>query len=164
MVGWLCAIAMAAAALSLLVAFVLVVYGVGWRYALDRPLTWPDELVGYLLVLLVMLGGADVLRRDEHIGVDLLPARFGSRGRHVARLLGLVAAGATGALLMQQGIQTVAFSHMVDLRSTGYLSAPMWLVQALVPLGGGILVLTALARLARLLAEGPAADRDAEAP
>ena len=163
-VGLLCTVAMALAALALLVAFVIVVYGVAWRYALDRPLTWPDELVGYLLVVLVMLGGADVLRRGEHIGIDLVEARLGPRARHLVRLCGLVAAGVTGTLLILQGAEMVAFSYMVDIRSTGYLAAPMCVVQSLVPIGGGLLLLAALARLAALLVGGREPDPGAEAP
>ena len=44
-----------------------------------------------------------------------------------------------------------AFSHSVGLVSDGYLEVPMWLPQAAVPAGAGLLALAAFNRLLRLV-------------
>ena len=62
----------AAVAAGVVVLMMLVVsYSVVNRYILNTPITWTDELSGYLVVALVMLGAADALRRGDHISVDL---------------------------------------------------------------------------------------------
>ena len=50
----------------------VVAYSVINRYILNTPITWTDELSGYLVVALVMLGAADALRQGDHISVDLI--------------------------------------------------------------------------------------------
>ena len=54
----------------------LLGYAVVLRYFLNRPVAWTDELVAYLVVFLVMLAGAEVMRRGEHLSVDLVSARL----------------------------------------------------------------------------------------
>ena len=51
------------------------------RYVLGSPLTWTDELSGFLVVAIVMLGAAEVLRRGEHVSVDILSERAIGRKR-----------------------------------------------------------------------------------
>ncbi|MGE3904682.1 MAG: TRAP transporter small permease [Reyranellaceae bacterium] len=148
----------AVAGVAMLASLCLVVYGVVLRYGLNQPQTWLDELVGYLLVATVMLGACDALRKREHIAIDLMTARLGRRGRFAVAILGLVAVGLTAALFIDEGWETVAFSRMVDMRSTGYLAAPLWIVQSLIPLGGALLLLNAVTLLARLLSGDLAAD------
>ncbi len=151
-------VSIAVAGLAMLTSLCLVVYGVVLRYGLNQPQTWLDEVVGYLLVATVMLGACDALRKREHIAIDLLTARLGRRGRFLVAALGLVAVGLTALLFIDEGWETVAFSRMVDMRSTGYLAAPLWIVQALIPLGGALLLLNATTLLARLLSGDLAAD------
>lgn len=141
----------AVSGVAILVSLALVVYGVVLRYALNQPQTWLDELVGYLLVATVMLGASDALRQREHIAIDIITGRLDAGRRFWVAALALASVAATALLFVVEGWGTVAFSKMVDLRSTGYLDTPMWTVQLLVPVGGAILLLNALTMLVRLL-------------
>lgn len=149
-------LAAALAALVVLAALGLVVFAVTCRYLLNEPQAWIDELGGYLVVASVMLAAAEGLRRGEHIAVDILTDRLGSRGRRIVSFVGLVAVSLTAALMLAQGSDMVAFSRMTGLRSIGYLDIEMWQVQALVVVGGGLLLLAALGGLVRLAAGLPA--------
>lgn len=71
--------AAAAGAGVVLLMMSLVGYSVVNRYLLGTPVTWIDELSGYLVVALVMLGAAESLRRGDHIAVDLITSRLGAR-------------------------------------------------------------------------------------
>ena len=64
--------AAALGALLLLVMTAVVGYSVALRYLFNRPQVWTDQLVGYLLVVVVLAGAAEALRRGEHNGVDLI--------------------------------------------------------------------------------------------
>ncbi len=137
-------------ATALLGSLVLIVYAVVLRYVFNQPPAWVDEMVGYLLVATVMAAAADTLRRGEHIAVDVLTERLSARGRRAVAALGLVASGMVGAFLVFEGWAMVAFSHMVNVISTGPLEVPMAWPQMLVPSGGALLALAALAGLGRM--------------
>ena len=121
------------------------------RYLFDRPQVWTDELVGYLLVVRVMAGAADVLRRGEHIGVDLLTERLSPRFRRLAELWGLAAVILVSGCLVAAGWELAEFSYSIGLFSEGYLELPLWLPQAAVPAGAALLAIAAINRLLRLL-------------
>lgn len=162
-VGWLCALSIVLAAVLMLVSFALVAWSVIMRYFLNQPIPWVDELVGYLLVGLVMMAAADALRRGEHIAVDVLTVRLGPRGRRITQAAGQVSVLLIGIGLVIGGWQTVAFTKMLGIISTGYLSVPMYLPQMLIPVGGALLGLTALGGLVRMaLGDEPSVESAAE--
>jgi TRAP-type C4-dicarboxylate transport system permease small subunit len=149
-IGFLCALGAAVAGALLLVCLALVSYSVAMRYFLGHPTPWVDEVVGYLLIGLVMAAAADALRRGEHIGVDVLAARLGPRGLKAVAALGQAAALLTGLALLVGGVEAVAFTQMLGIRSTGWLATPMHWPMMLVPFGGGLLALAAAAGLLRM--------------
>ena len=143
-------------ALALLASLVLIACSVAMRYVVNRPVVWVDELIGYLLVGIVMLAAAEALRRGEHIAVDIVTERLGPRGRKATVVAGLVAVALCGAFLIVEGWGMVAFSQTIGIVSTGSLAVPIWIPQSLVPIGGAMLLLTAVAGLARIgLGESP---------
>lgn len=159
-VRWLTDAAAGIAALSILASLLLVCYSVGMRYAFNDPVPWVDEAVGYVLVASVMFAIAEALRKGEHIAVDILTERLGPRAKRVVHVMGLVAVIATAGVLMIEGWAMVAFSQMIGIRSIGYLDIPIWTVQLMVPLGGALLLLAALAEFVRLSAGLPAEDTE----
>jgi TRAP-type C4-dicarboxylate transport system permease small subunit len=138
-VGALAALGVALAAIGLIASMFLIAYSVVMRYFLNQPVSWVDEFVGYLLVASVMLAAADALRHGEHIAVDIVTERLGSRGRRVVTLAGLVAVALAAALLAVEGWDMVEFSRMVGLLSNGKLAVPMWIPQLAVPVGAALL-------------------------
>ncbi|MBI3710458.1 MAG: TRAP transporter small permease [Proteobacteria bacterium] len=147
--------AMAVAAASVLFSLALVCYSVLMRYFANRPVPWVDEMVGYVLVASVMFAIAEALRKGEHIGVDILTERLPPRARRAIYVLGMVAVAVTAGALVVEGWTTAAFSKMLGIRSIGYLATPIWIVQAMVPIGGALLLLAALAELVRVAAGLP---------
>jgi TRAP-type transport system small permease protein len=66
---------------------VLTLAQVIWRYALDDPLQWSEEVARYCFVWLTLLGAATLLRvSDGHPRIDSL---WHLAGRHVRRALDL---------------------------------------------------------------------------
>jgi C4-dicarboxylate transporter DctQ subunit len=151
-------IGIAISGLAMLVSLVLVIYGVVLRYALNRPQSWLDELVGYLLVATVMLGAADALRQREHIAIDIITGKLDRKKRFWVAILALLSVAATAFLFIYEGWGAVAFSKMVDMRSTGHLDMPIWTMQLLIPVGGALLLLNAVTLLLRLLTKDLAVD------
>jgi C4-dicarboxylate transporter, DctQ subunit len=138
----------------------MVGYSVFMRYVVNQPQTWTDELAGYLMVLLVMLGVAEVARRGDHIGVDILTQRLGPRGRWLAEIWGTVTVIAVAGAILVSSLEMVEFSYSFGLISEGYVEAPMWIPQSAIPLGMGLLLLAALSRLFGHLVAGPGSVAD----
>ena len=67
------------AAILVLAEVAILFAGVIWRYALNSPLFWSDEVAGLLFLWLVMLGAVIALRRGAHMRmtavVSVLPPR-----------------------------------------------------------------------------------------
>lgn len=141
----------AVASLLILAMTAVVGYGVAARYLFNRPQVWTDELVSYLVVLLVMTAAAEVLRRGEHISIDLLVERLGPRAAYWVEVAGMLAVLAVSAVLIVSGLEMIAFSRDMGIRSVGYLSVLIWIPQSALPLGFALVALAALNRLLRLL-------------
>lgn len=139
--------AAAAGAGVVLLMMSVVGYSVVNRYLLGTPITWTDELSGYLVVALVMLGAAESLRRGDHISVDLITNRLGARGQRMAAMWGDITVLVVAVVLLISGVETIEYSVNYGIISEGYLEVPMWIPQSFLILGAGLLALVAAANL-----------------
>lgn len=153
LVGWLVDAAMTVAALALLASFALIGWAVVKRYAFNVAPVWVDDVVGFLLVVVVMLAAAQTLRRGEHIGVDLLVARLSPTGRRWALGWAAFATALIAAVLVVKGWDAALFARTLGLVTEGALEWPSWLLMLFVPLGGLLLLLAALEGFWRALAD-----------
>jgi tripartite ATP-independent transporter DctM subunit len=97
------------AAILVLAEVGILFAGVIWRYALNSPLFWSDEVAGLLFLWLVMLGAVIALRRSEHMRMTALVARLPPRAeRFLATFGALVVAVFVAEILLP------AASYMVD--------------------------------------------------
>jgi C4-dicarboxylate transporter DctQ subunit len=159
--GWLGACERATAALARIGAWagaglmlclgVIAGYGILTRYLFGRAQTWVDELSGFLIVLVVMLGAAEALRRGDHIAVDIVTERLGRSGRRAIEALGLVAVLAVAGVVFVSSWSDVRFGLRTGEISEGYLGVPKWIPKSSLLLGMALLGLAAVNRLLRLL-------------
>jgi TRAP-type C4-dicarboxylate transport system permease small subunit len=70
------AVAHAGATLILAALCIAVLYDVTMRYLFNAPTQWGVEYTGYGIAWLGLLGAADVLRRNGHVGIYLLADRL----------------------------------------------------------------------------------------
>jgi len=143
------------AALSCLAAFAVVVAAVAMRYLFGRPLVWADEVSGWLVVSTAMLALAEAQYRGENVAVDLWLERARGRTLTALRLGGAAGVAVCGGVLLHQGWQMVAFSRMVGIKSNTLATVDVWTIQALVPIGGALLLAIALVQSARIVAGRP---------
>ncbi|GAA1697438.1 hypothetical protein MMUR_28480 [Mycolicibacterium murale] len=59
--------------------------GVIYRYVLERPLDWPEEVARFMLVWLSLLAAARALRHGNYIALEFLVARVPGRARTALR-------------------------------------------------------------------------------
>lgn len=130
-----------AAAVAIVVMTLSVTYEVISRYAIGRPTIWVTEVSSYLLVGVAFLGAAWTLREDGHIRMELLGEAGGPRGRRLSDLAMFAVAGAVAAALFWSGWRMTLSSHAFGWRSSSLLATPLWIPQALIPLGAAALFL-----------------------
>jgi len=121
-------------------------YSVFQRYVLGTPLTWTDELSGFLVVAIVMLGAAEALRKGDHIAVDLLITKAKGKSRKYLDVFGYIATAIVSGVLCFSAWGAVTFSWNIGVYSDGYLEAPLYIPQSFMLFGAGLLCLLALGR------------------
>ena len=139
------------AALLVLIVFGVVSYSVFMRYVMGTPVTFSDELNGFIVVAMVALGAGEVLLRGEHFGVDLLTERAGPRTRWLVEVWGMVGVILVAGAVLYSAVIMVRFSYDFGIYSDGYLGVQMWVPQGFLLIGMVILILAALARIFTLL-------------
>jgi len=147
-ISWLGAVVGAGIVIAMLA---IVGYSVVKRYVFDTPVTWSDELSGYLVVALVMLGAAEALRRGDHINVDFLSARATGGVRRALEIWGYAAVAVVSVALLVSTVEMLRFSFDFDIVSEGYLEVPMWVPQSFLLLGAVLLLIASAVRILRLL-------------
>lgn len=122
------------------------------RYLLNSSLFWSEELARYLLVWLSFLGATVAYYHQLHPGVDVLTRRLPQSGRRGARfMVHLVTLGVALVMILAGS----RFAWFVRLQISPALGLPKWIVLAVIPLCGLLLLVHALAfLLENLLEEG----------
>lgn len=89
------------AAALVVIEIVILFAGIIWRYVLDKPLIWSNELAEILFLWLVSLGAVIALRRGEHMRMTVLVGRLSpARQQFLARIGGLIVAVFTLELIV----------------------------------------------------------------
>ncbi len=148
-IGGLSLLAARIGAVLLIVMLAVIGYSVVQRYFFNTPLTWTDELTGYLVVAIVMFGAAETLRRDEHIAIDLLTATRRGVVKKIIGIWGNLAIIAVALTLLAGARSTLDYSYNFDIVSNGYLEVPMWIPESSMVVGGVLLLLVAIVRIVR---------------
>jgi TRAP-type transport system small permease protein len=137
--------------------FACVLAQVFFRYFLDSPLTWSDELARYLFVWCAFLGWVIAARRRSHLAITMMQSRLSARPR---------AALAVGAALVAVAFVIVLGYHgvRITLRNadvqTPSLFFTIGVVYAIVPVAALAVALHAISDLVaavRVFRQRPAA-------
>ncbi|WP_052365029.1 TRAP transporter small permease [Halotalea alkalilenta] len=133
------------------VVAVAICYEVVWRYLLNAPSIWVEELTLLAQLWATYLGAAYVLRHDGLIRITVIREWGGERVRLVSDLLALVAVLAFSLLATWFGMISLIESLSVGRASASLLMLPAWTSEAAVPIGFGLLSAQALLELVRLV-------------
>lgn len=129
---------------ALFLCFALVCFQVGGRL-LGASVSWTDELSRYLIIVATYFGAAAAVRAREHIRVELLLDRLPDYYRSSAEAaIDLLCALYTGT------VAAIGFRWVRDTQELGLISAesslvvPIWVFQAVIPIGFGIMTVRLL--------------------
>lgn len=142
----------ALSALLILLAFGFTIIAVVWRYLLDQPLLWPEDVTGWTLVGLIMLGVSEAYRRGDHIAIDLLAGQLSGRASAMQEIWAHLAVMAFAAILGLSAWEAVTFARDFGAYTSGNVEIAAWIPQAPMIAGSVLLGLIALAKIIETLA------------
>ncbi len=135
---------------------ILTIAQVFFRFALDSPLIWSEELVKLLLVWVVFVGSAVLCWDGRHLNVDVLLLKLPAGLRQFVRAINLFIALGFLGILTYTSVEVVKLNMYSEL---GALEIPQAWVRVPATIGGGLMILfILLRRFYRLPVEGGGRD------
>ena len=147
----------AGAALSgaLLVAVMLLTsIKVVFRYGLREGLMGVDQISGTLLLYIAFLGAAWVLRREEHVTIDLLVTQLGPRNRRWLTCTNSVLGALICLVVAFYGTVEAVTSWQRGILIPAEIEIPRVINLGVIPLGAFLLSLQFLRRAGQALDHG----------
>jgi C4-dicarboxylate transporter DctQ subunit len=124
-------------------AAILNVSQVAARYFLNLSISSFEEISVYLIIWMVFVGASHAERLGQNISLDLAHEYLPETAR---RMLWRIADGALAILalvLAYSAFDAVAFSKMLGETSVSRLSAPIWIIMAVMPASFVVIALRA---------------------
>jgi TRAP-type C4-dicarboxylate transport system permease small subunit len=141
---------------SLMVIFMMLAisYSVLSRYLLNRPIAWIVEVSSYLMLYITFLGAAWLLRRDGHVAIDLFTNRLSSKHVALCKSATSIAGALVGFILTWKGTLVTLDYFTRDVVTMGILNTPQFLLVAIIPVGGFMLLVEFVLRIFHFGREG----------
>lgn len=135
------------AAIALLAIVAINVANVTGRYLFGSPFSWAEELMLYLMILVVFSATPVAAWRNQHIRIEALVDHTDPAIRRSLMVIAAVISIVIVLLVAAAGYRIVSMLHLFDQRSDA-LHLPMWIPQSFLVFG---LALTAAMFAAALL-------------
>ena len=144
--GWLLVLLMG-------VMVIDVTWQVVSRFLLGAPSSFTEELAGFLLIWIGVLGAAYCFRTRSHLGIDLLVARLRGRARRTATITAhaLVAAFALSTMVIG-GVFLVRLAFQLNQISAA-MGIRVGFVYLALPLAGVLITAFSIESIAKALAD-----------
>jgi TRAP-type transport system small permease protein len=128
---------------------VVVSIAVFYRYVLDHPLSWTEEITRMFIVWLSFLGAYAAMRENKHIGFDLLVSKFSPRFKILTELAGQILIGIFLLVVTWQGF---IFSYEFLEVTMPYTDIPIgWCYYSVFPVTGILMVTQTVISIIRTL-------------
>ena len=140
---------------SVTLALIFCCVQVTARYIFNYPLSWPEELIRYLVILIAYVGASIAVRRRSHISVDVVNTFF-PRSKKLLHYVATVFGIFFSFLIIIYGMKFVR-SLMISGQIAITLKIPVFIVYSILPLGGALLLFHYLLDLLEVRPEQAAA-------
>jgi len=129
-------------------------YDIILRYFFARPTTWSVELNEVFLVFITLFAGAELVKRDQHIQMDLLYTRLPGSVQRGSRILISLVGFLLCSGLFWLGLKTSISTYQGKVYAAGAFRLPLWVLYSTIPIGMSCMSLQYLLRLMGELQEG----------
>jgi len=130
---------------------ILVAVEVFTRYVLHQPLMVADEFSAYMLVALSYLGMAYTWRQGGHVRISILVSRLPFRVSSWIRTGGLILILIFMIELDRVGYKMIVYALKINLKSSTWLTVPLFWPQLTVFIGFVLLTLLLVVEIARAI-------------
>lgn len=137
----------AVSALMILAIFAVIIYAIFMRYIMNNPLLWADEITGWSLVAIVMLGAAEAYRKGDHIAIDILSSKARGAVATSIAYFGDLAVLAFSIVVGTSTWEAIRFAQSFGSYTSGHVVIETWILQTPILIGAFLLGLTAIVRL-----------------
>ncbi|MDX1633966.1 MAG: TRAP transporter small permease subunit [Marinobacter sp.] len=127
--------------------FVFLLLEVGFRYLLNSPTVWTNELTQMLFGIYAVMSGGYIMAHRGHVNVDLLHSHLRPRVRAVVDILTSSVFFIFTLALLYFGVQMAAESISSWETSYSAWNPPIWPVKLAIPVGTALLMLQGLVKL-----------------
>ena len=128
--------------------FVLLNVAVSTRFVMNSSVSWSEELPAHVLAMLTFVGAAYLTRTSEHLGFDAVVRILPPGVKRAVMAGNLILMAGFGALLAYYGgIAAASFGSRMLIS----VDLPMALFRYAMPVGGALIALISVTRLAGLL-------------
>jgi len=129
----------------LIVLMAAIVIDVTWqvftRFVLKNPSGYTEELAGYLLIWIGLLGASYALYTKAHLGIDVLTYKLQGTKKQVVEILIYITVILFASFVMVWGgIRLVSMTLILDQKTTD-LPFKMGYVYLVLPLSGTLMIL-----------------------
>ncbi|KAA8998490.1 TRAP transporter small permease [Affinibrenneria salicis] len=122
----------AGAALALFILVVMTIGAVFMRYFINQPIQWTEEMSGFLMIWVVMLGGAVAERDRAHLTIPFVVDALSDRLRNGLRIL---VALFSVVLLLYMAWLGYRLAEMTQFKVTQILKISWYWIDLAVPVG-----------------------------
>lgn len=137
--------------LNVFLITLIVFVSVFWRYVLNSPLEWSDEITTYMFVFVVFLGAADVERQNAHIRLEFLIERLDQGKRRIVEMIILCISLFWCSIICWSSWKAVVMAYKMDFASSSILRFPLFISYSFLFIGLLILSLQLLIMLIKHL-------------
>ncbi|MFV0553105.1 MAG: TRAP transporter small permease [Mangrovibacterium sp.] len=126
------------ALMSLLV--IDVIWQVVSRYVLSAPSSFTDELAGFLLIWVGLLGSAYVAGKNEHLAIDLLLQKMNAKNKRNMQIAIYAIVGVFALFVMLIGGSWLVYTRFYLEVNSAALALPLGYVYLVVPISGLLII------------------------
>ncbi len=121
------------------------------RYVLNSPSSFTDELAGYLLIWVSLLGASYVSGKQEHLAIDILLQKSNPKRQRILKIIiQAVILGFSGSVLVIGGAWLVYTRFYLEVKSAA-LELPLGYVYIILPLSGLIIIFYSIHHLTEVI-------------
>lgn len=132
---------------GLLICAVLIVCAeVVLRYVVNKPLTWVEQISGYILVYIVFLNAAWVLKKEKHIKLDILHERLSLKSQTWFNVITSFLGAVICLVITWFGVAVTWDYFQRGTPSVEMLRIPLFFIWWVIPVGGFFLFIQFLRR------------------
>lgn len=142
-----------AACVILAFAFLSVCADVAMRYFLNRPMVWVVEITEESLLYITFLGAAWVLKREEHVRVDIVLNRLKLKTQAWLGIVSSIVGIVISLVLVYYGARVTWDQWVRGVYWTTTLSIPNAYYLVIIPIGSFLLLIQFLRRTRRQFGE-----------